>query len=67
MGEMTQFVPVWSGATLYSRRLASAQLTLVVVGLTGFVTGLVLNSLVWLIPFGGLMLAGFWTFVYNIG
>ncbi|MFC7139794.1 hypothetical protein ACFQMA_08075 [Halosimplex aquaticum] len=67
MGAMTQFVPVWSGATLHSRRLASAQLTLVVVGLVGFVTGLVLNSLVWLVPFGGLMLAGFWTFVYNIG
>jgi len=67
MGAMTQFVPVWSGATLHSRRLASVQLTLVVVGLVGFVTGLVLNSLVWLIPFGGLMLAGFWTFVYNIG
>jgi len=67
MGAMTQFVPVWSGATLHSRRLANVQLTLVVVGLVGFVTGLVLNSLVWLIPFGGLMLAGFWTFVYNIG
>ncbi|WP_302080754.1 hypothetical protein [Salinibaculum rarum] len=67
MGAMTQFVPVWSGTTLHSRRLASLQLTLVVVGLLGFVTGLLLNSLVWLIPFGGLMLAGFWTFVYNIG
>jgi hypothetical protein len=66
MGAMTQFIPVWSGATLYSRRLASVQLTLVVLGLSGFVAGLVLNSLVWLIPFGGLMLAGFWTFVYNI-
>jgi hypothetical protein len=67
MGAMTQFVPVWSGATLHSQRLASMQLTLVVIGLFGFVTGLVLNSLVWLVPFGALMLAGFWTFVYNIG
>jgi hypothetical protein len=66
MGAMTQFVPVWSGATLHSQRLASAQLTLVAVGLLGFATGLVLDSLVWLIPFGALMLAGFWTFVYNI-
>jgi hypothetical protein len=66
MGAMTQFIPVWSGATLHSQRLASTQLTLVVVGLLGFATGLVLNSLVWLIPFGTLMLAGFWTFVYNI-
>jgi hypothetical protein len=66
MGAMTQFVPVWSGVSLHSRRLASVQLTLVVVGLLGFVTGLVFNSLEWLVPFGGLMLAGFWTFVYNI-
>jgi hypothetical protein len=67
MGAMTQFVPVWSGISLYSRRLASIQLTLVVVGLLGFVTGLLTTSLAWLIPFGGLMLAGFWIFVYNIG
>jgi len=67
MGAMTQFVPVWSGTTLHSRQLASLQLTLVVVGLLGFVTGLVVSSLAWLIPFGGLMLAGFWIFVYNIG
>lgn len=67
MGAMTQFVPVWSGATLHSQRLASVQLTLVVIGLFGFVTGLILDSLVWLVPFGALMLAGFWTFVYNIG
>ncbi|WP_276259041.1 hypothetical protein [Haloglomus litoreum] len=66
MGAMTQFVPVWSGLTLHSRRLANLQLVLVVIGLVGFVTGLVLGSTGWLIPFGGLMLAGFWTFVYNI-
>ncbi|MFB6084851.1 MAG: hypothetical protein ABEJ94_11480 [Halorientalis sp.] len=67
MGAMTQFVPVWSGATLHSRRLASAQLALVVVGLLGFVSALLTGSLLWLVPFGTLMLAGFWTFVYNIG
>jgi len=66
MGAMTQFVPVWSGTSLYSRRLASTQLTLVVIGLSGFAISLVVGSLLWLIPFGGLMLAGFWTFVYNI-
>ncbi|MEF8784270.1 MAG: hypothetical protein V5A39_04455 [Haloarculaceae archaeon] len=66
MGAMTQFVPVWSGVSLYSRRLASAQLTLVAVGLSGFVASLLLDSLSWLIPFGGLMALGFWVFVYNL-
>ncbi|WP_390241269.1 hypothetical protein [Halobaculum halobium] len=67
MGAMTQFVPVWSGTTLHSRRLASLQLTLVGLGLIGFVAGFLRNSLAWLVPFGGVMLVGFWTFVYNIG
>jgi len=67
MGAMTQFVPVWSGTDLHSRALANAQLALVVVGLTGFVAGLVAGALPWLWPFGGLMLAGFWVFVYNVG
>jgi len=66
MGAMTQFVPVWSGAVLHSQRLASAQLALVVVGLLGFATALLLNALAWLVPFGALMLTGFWVFVYNI-
>jgi hypothetical protein len=66
MGAMTQFVPVWSGVALHSRRFASIQLTFVLVGLGGFAAGLLLNSLAWLIPFGGLMFAGFWIFVYNI-
>jgi hypothetical protein len=66
MGAMTQFVPVWSGATLYSRRLANVQLGLVVVGLVGFASAFVLVELRWLTVFGLLMLGGFWTFVYNI-
>jgi hypothetical protein len=66
MGAMTQFVPVWSGVTLHSRRLATTQLTLVVTGLLGFALGLLTNALILLVPFGSLMLAGFWTFVYNI-
>ena len=66
MGAMTQFVPVWSGTTLHSRRLASLQLLLVTVGLVGFALGLLALKLTWLIPFGGLMLAGFWVFAYNI-
>jgi len=67
MGAMTQFVPVWSGVTLHSRRLANAQLALVVVGLVGFAGALLTGSLLTLVPFGALMLAGFWTFAYNIG
>jgi len=67
MGAMTQFVPVWSGTTIHSRRLASVQLALVTVGLSGFVLGLLLGETGWLGPFGIVMLVGFWTFVYNVG
>jgi hypothetical protein len=67
MGAMTQFVPVWSGVALHSRRLASLQLTLVVAGLVGFAGALLLGRPSWLLAFGGAMLAGFWTFVYNVG
>lgn len=67
MGAMTQFVPVWSGTTLRSRRLANVQLALVVAGLVGFATALAAGRLSWLAGFGVLLLAGFWTFVYNVG
>ena len=67
MGAMTQFVPVWSGTTLRSRRLASAQLALVVGGLVGFAAALALGRLHWLAGFGAVMLCGFWAFVYNVG
>jgi hypothetical protein len=67
MGAMTQFVPVWSGTNLYSRRLASIQLALVTAGLTGFAVTFLSGALVWLILFGGVMLSGFWVFVYNVG
>jgi hypothetical protein len=67
MGAMTQFVPVWSGTAIHSRRLATAQLTLVVVGLGGFAAALLVGALSWLVLFGGLMVAGFWTFAYNVG
>ncbi len=66
MGAMTQFVPVWSGASLHSRRLANLQLGLVVAGLVGFVTAFVLVKLICLVVFGTVMLCGFWVFVYNI-
>ncbi|XVH33269.1 hypothetical protein ACNS7O_14740 (plasmid) [Haloferacaceae archaeon DSL9] len=67
MGAMTQFVPVWSGVELHSRRLATAQLWLVTVGLLGFATALAVGRLGWLTPFGALMVLGFWTFAYNTG
>ncbi|WP_159901545.1 hypothetical protein [Salinirussus salinus] len=66
MGAMTQFVPVWSGVDLHSRRLATLQLWLVTVGLTGFVAALLWPAPDALPAFGALMLAGFWTFAYNI-
>ncbi|MFB6219720.1 MAG: hypothetical protein ABEH77_11215 [Halobacteriaceae archaeon] len=67
MGALTQFVPVWSDVELHSRRLSTAQLWLVVVGLLGF-AGSLLSRSPWLVPFfAGCMLAGFWVFVYNIG
>jgi hypothetical protein len=67
MGAMTQFVPVWSGVTIHSRRLASAQLSLLVVGLSGFVGSLVVVAYDWIVIFGACMLLGFWIFAYNIG
>ncbi|WP_226042500.1 hypothetical protein [Natrinema sp. DC36] len=67
MGAMTQFVPVWSGVTIHSRRLAVAQLWLVSAGLIGFAAALLAGALEWLPVGGALMLAGIWVFVYNVG
>jgi hypothetical protein len=67
MGAMTQFVPVWSGVALHARRLAAWQLPPVAVGLLGFVGCLLAGRPAWTPLFGLLMLAGFWTFVYNVG
>ncbi|WP_137284420.1 hypothetical protein [Halorussus salinisoli] len=67
LGAMTQFVPVWSGVELHSRRLAVAQLALVAGGVAGFAGLLVTARLDWLPVAGAAMLAGFWTFVYNVG
>jgi len=66
-GAMTQFVPVWSGTALHSRRLARAQLWLVASGLAGFVAALLTSRLAVVPLFGGLLLVGFWTFAYNLG
>ncbi|WP_460524926.1 hypothetical protein [Halopiger thermotolerans] len=67
MGAMTQFVPVWSGVTIHSRRLAVAQLWLVVVGLLGFAGVLVAGALAWLPVVAAPILLGIWLFVYNVG
>ncbi|WP_245852898.1 heme-copper oxidase family protein [Natrinema ejinorense] len=67
MGAMTQFVPVWSGVTIYSRRVAVAQLWLVTVGLAGFGAALLAGALEWLPVGATLMLTGIWLFVYNVG
>ncbi|ELY69726.1 hypothetical protein C489_04107 [Natrinema versiforme JCM 10478] len=67
MGAMTQFVPVWSGVTIHSKRLAIAQLWLVTVGLAAFAAALLAGVLEWLPVGGALLLAGIWLFVYNVG
>jgi hypothetical protein len=67
MGAMTQFVPVWSGTNLHSRRLANVQLGLVTVGLSGFALAFVAGAFTWLVGFGAVLLLGFWVFVYNVG
>ncbi|SFB75499.1 hypothetical protein SAMN05444422_101757 [Halobiforma haloterrestris] len=67
MGAMTQFVPVWSGVTIHSRRLAVAQLWLVVGGLVAFVPILLVGDLAWLPLAAAALLAGIWLFVYNVG
>ncbi len=67
MGAMTQFVPVWSGVALHSRRLASVQLWLVAPGLLGMAGSFLLGALGWVHVFGTLALAGFWLFAYNLG
>ena len=66
MGAMTQFVPVWSGVSLYSRRLARRQLVLVTVGLLGFASGVTLGVFLLVAVGGAVMLAGFWVFVATI-
>ena len=67
MGAMVQFVPVWSNRPLHSRRLATVQLWLVAAGVAGMAAAFATGALGWVHAFGGLALAGFWTFVYNVG
>jgi len=66
LGAMTLFVPVWSGVSLHSRRLADVQLGAFTLGLTGVIGSFLTLKTGWLIPFGLCLLAGFWVFAYNI-
>lgn len=67
MGAITQFVPVWSGIAIHSRRLAVAQLWLVTGGVIAFVLVLLAGRFEYL-PLAALPLViGIWTFVYNVG
>jgi hypothetical protein len=67
LGAMTQFVPVWSGTSIHSRRLARWQLWLVAVGVAGLAGAFALVELGWVHAFGGFLLAGLWLFAYNVG
>jgi len=67
MGAMTQFVPVWSNVPLYSRRLATAQLWLVTVGVGGMAVAFATASFHWVHAMGGFAVLGFWVFVYGLG
>ncbi len=66
MGAMTQFVPVWSGTRLHSRRLSVASLWLVILGVSGVVTVFFTGAYAWFPVAATVLLAGFWAFVYNI-
>lgn len=66
IGAMTQFVPVWSGVGLRSKRLATAQLLLVSVGVAGFAGALWVGRPVAGIAFAACLVAGFGVFVYNL-
>lgn len=66
MGAMTQFVPVWSGTKLYSRRLSVVSLWLVTVGVVALFLAFVTRAYDWLALGASVLLVGFWTFVYNV-
>ncbi|MFC7020562.1 MULTISPECIES: hypothetical protein [Haloarcula] len=67
LGAMTQFVPVWTGTALHSRRLAAAQLPLSALGFAGLAAAFLTHRRLWLPVAGAVALAGVWAFVYNVG
>ena len=66
LGAMTQFVPVWSGVSLHSRRLAVLQLPLAGLGFAGLAVAFLTGTLAALPVAGVLALAGVWVFCYNL-
>jgi len=66
LGATTQFVPVWSGVSLHSRRLAVVQLPLAALGFAGLTAGFLTGRLDLLPVAGVLALAGVWVFCYNL-
>ncbi|MDS0223144.1 hypothetical protein NDI54_17505 [Haloarcula sp. S1AR25-5A] len=67
MGALTQFVPVWCGVELHSRRLAAAQLALAAVGFAGLAACFLTASRTLLPVAGSFALVGVWILCYNIG
>ncbi|WP_152041972.1 hypothetical protein [Salinigranum salinum] len=65
MGAMEQFVPVWSGVDLHSRRLADLALVLVTAGVVGLTSAAVFGR-PRLFVLGLFAVAGVWTFVYDL-
>ncbi|WP_226011205.1 hypothetical protein [Halomicrobium salinisoli] len=67
MGAMTQFVPVWSGVGLHSRRLAVWQLWLAAPGFAGLAASFLTGRLALAPVAGGVAAVGVWLFAYNVG
>jgi hypothetical protein len=65
MGAMEQFVPVWSGVELHSRRLADLALVLVTAGVIGLASAALVGR-PRLFVLGLLAVVGVWTFVYDL-
>ena len=65
MGAMAQFVPVWSGVELHSRRLAAAALVLVTVGVAGLAAAALVGR-PRLFVLGLAAVGGVWLFVYDL-
>lgn len=66
LGAVTQFVPVWSGVRIHSRRLASLQLLLVAGGVPGLAGALWLGRPAAGVPFALAMVLGVAVFGYNV-